>query len=159
MLSLTVLCENLSIDLLLPSHVSLLYRCHMTTVPKLENTDPSRHIRGGQGTVSVLSIWRPSEELKTCFTVKINHGYAMDRQETARPESGTVLGRNAGSGANHELRFQSFFVKGSKAYSSFQATTHHTLHLQVHKNKQQTKRPQTGFSLSLAVETFYLNRP
>lgn len=43
MLSVMVLCENLSIDLLLSSHMSLLYRCHMTTVPKLENTDPSRH--------------------------------------------------------------------------------------------------------------------
>lgn len=82
MLSVMVLCENLSIDLLLSSHMSLLYRCHMTTVPKLENTDPSRHIRGRQGTVSVLSIWRPSEELKTCFDIKINHSYGMDRKRS-----------------------------------------------------------------------------
>lgn len=40
MLSVMVLCENLSIDLLLSSHMSVLYRCHVTMVPKLENTDP-----------------------------------------------------------------------------------------------------------------------
>lgn len=69
MLSVMVLCENLSIDLLLlSSHMSVLYRCHVTMVPKLEN---SRHVRGRQGLVSVLSIWRPSEDLKTGFNIKI----------------------------------------------------------------------------------------
>lgn len=41
MLSVMVLCENLPTDLLLLcSHMSVLYRCHVTMVPKLENTDP-----------------------------------------------------------------------------------------------------------------------
>lgn len=82
MLSVMVLCENLSTDLLLLSpHMSVLYRCHVTMVPKLENTDPQgQTVRGSQGLVSVLSIWRPSEDLKTGFNIKINHGYVMDRK-------------------------------------------------------------------------------
>lgn len=77
------ICENLSIDLpLLSSHMSVLYRCHMTTVPKLDNTDPQGTSGANKALFQYCLFGGLAKNGRLCFSIKINHGYVMDSESS-----------------------------------------------------------------------------